>query len=94
MRYKVEFQDRPKGQARPNDYVQEFDISSEDTTSQPIPNIGDHVHIEGQGYDEGKGYLVVESRLFSYVGKADDPYCAVNIVLTDSDADPGKLLKM
>jgi hypothetical protein len=91
MRFKVEFQYRPKGNARPNDYVQEFDMAGDEETFFAIPNIGDHVHIEGEGY--GKGFLVVESRLFSYFGKPDDPYCVVNIVLTDSDVDQGKLLK-
>jgi hypothetical protein len=93
MRYKVEFQYRPKDNARPLDYVQEFDRSGDDHTFQPIPNISDQVHIEVFEADSSRGFLVVESRLFSYVGKPDDPYCAINIVLTDSDVDPGQLVK-
>ena len=92
MRFKVEFQYRPKDHTRPNDYVQEFDMHGKEGIFFPIPDIGDHVCIEGEGY--GDKALVVENRLFSYAGKPQDPYCVVNIVLTDSNVSPGILVKM
>jgi hypothetical protein len=64
MRYKVEFQYRPKDNARPLDYVQEFDMSGDDHTFQPIPNISDQVHIEVFEADSSRGLLVVEIACF------------------------------
>jgi hypothetical protein len=95
MRFKIEYQYRPRGSARPYDYVQEFDMQGNEATFWPIPNVGDHVSIEREGFGkgEGGGISVVESRTFFYAGSANDPFCAINIVLTDSDVDPGRLIK-
>jgi hypothetical protein len=96
MRFKVEYQYRPQDNARPLDYVQSFDMQGNEATFLPIPNIGDHVSIEEAGFGKGDGssICVVESRTFFYAGSANDPFCAINIVLTDSDVDPGRLIKM
>ena len=72
-----------------------FDMQGNDATFWPIPNIGDHVSIEGIGFGKGEGgsICVVESRTFFYAGSANDPFCAINIVLTDSKTDPRRLIK-
>jgi hypothetical protein len=95
MRFKIEYQYRSSDDARPNDYVQDFDMQGNDATFWPIPNIGDHVSIEGIGFGKGEGgsICVVESRTFFYAGSANDPFCAINIVLTDSKTDPRRLIK-
>jgi hypothetical protein len=96
MKFKVEFQYRPKESARPYDYVQTFDMAGDQNNFVAIPAVGDHVHIESDGFGKGEAgasICIVESRTFFYTGSANDPYCAINIVLTDSDADPGRLIK-
>jgi hypothetical protein len=96
MKFKVEFQYRPKESQRPYDYVQEFDMKGDDTTFHAIPAVGDHVHMRGDGYGKGEvgsSICIVENRTFFYGGTSDDPYCAINIVLTDSDVDSGRLIK-
>lgn len=86
MKCKIEYQYRPKTRSRPDDTVQEVIIDP----ALPVPNIGDHVHIDEEGWD---GYLVVENRLFSYMRGSSEPWLIINIVLTDSAVDSGKLLK-
>ena len=94
MKYRVAFQYRPKNQSRPEDHEQSFDLTGGDEVEEflLIPNIGDHVFLPDEDSEKGdKG--VVESRSFFYQRGGDDMWCLVNIVLTDSDVDVGKLIK-
>ena len=89
MKYRVQYQYRPKGNDRPLDYGQEFELTGGPEEFLLLPNIGDHVSTEEQ--DELDG--VVENRLFSYVRLGGEVLCIINIVLTDSDVPAGQLLK-
>jgi hypothetical protein len=92
MRFKVEFRYRPKGYGRPRDDVQEVDVQGDEKAFFAIPNVGDHVAI-GDDFAQNRP-LIVESRLFSFVGSGAGPICAINIVLTDSKIDPERFLKL
>jgi len=80
MTYKIEFQYKPAGHARPLDVVQEVHIGSDAGAFIPIPNVGDSVdcHLE----EKNKAYKVL-TRHFSYL----DDFCSVNIVVTDMASD-------
>ncbi|MET4808363.1 hypothetical protein [Limibacillus sp. MBR-115] len=90
MRYSVTYQYRPKDSSRPLDYGQSVEISSDGKDLILLPNIGDHVSFPDA--DEIRG--IVENRLFHYpeMGEAED-VCVINIVVTKSEEDWGKLIK-
>ena len=88
MKYKIEFQYRKTGSARPDDYVQEEGIASEEGDYIPIPDVGDSVILRLEG-DGNKAYKVL-TRNFSYMSG----WCMVNIVVTDiSDNEMAARLK-
>ncbi|MCA1971238.1 MAG: hypothetical protein LDL44_00220 [Caenispirillum sp.] len=91
MKQYVNFQYRPKGASRPQDEPLIFNIPDDPLSPAWLPNVGDHVSFMRQVY-EGQEQVngVVESRLFSYLARG---HCAVNIVVTDSDVDWGKIIK-
>lgn len=80
MKYKIEFQYRKPGSARPYDYVQEERIASEEGDYIPIPDAGDSVILRLEG--DNKAYKVL-TRNFSYMSG----WCMVNIVVTDISDD-------
>jgi hypothetical protein len=82
MKYKIEFQYKPKQSARPIDAVQPEDISSETGEYIPIPGVGDTVACKIRG---GMEAFKVLTRHFSYFESADGKisWCCVNIVVTD-----------
>ena len=86
MPYKIEFQYKPPGTARPNDYVQEENLVFENNAYLPIPEVGDTVFVTLT--DRRKGFKVL-TRHFSYVktSQPDSCWCIVNIVVTDVDSD-------
>jgi hypothetical protein len=87
MQYKVEFQFRPQGSARPLDYVQEIPLVFRGGEFLPIPSVGDSVSYDENG--RTVAYKVV-SRHYSYLGE----WCVVNIVVTDmSDGEMAARLK-
>lgn len=89
MKYKIEFQYKPQGAARPYDEVQEEHIFSDTGGYIPIPDVGDSV---SYGKEGRRAYKVV-SRHFSYVSLVED-WCVVNIVVTDiSDEEMAARLK-
>ncbi len=85
MKYTVQYQYRRRESSRPDDYGQEFEISTEDGQVL-IPNIGDHVSFHDEQGIKG----VVENRTFFYFS---NNLCSINIVVTDSDVDSGRLAK-
>jgi hypothetical protein len=93
MRHIVQFQFRPKNSERPLDEAQDFDFSADGPLN--LPAVGDHVYLSDHSWGGGAA-LVVESRLFSYVSSGEPAkpvMCLINIVLTESGADFGRLLK-
>ncbi|MGB3552074.1 MAG: hypothetical protein WA993_15405 [Candidatus Binatus sp.] len=68
------------------------DIEADDGGLLLIPNIGDHVVFlraaDGGGTKQIEA--VVENRLFLYLAPN---ICTVNIVVTDSEVDTGRLIK-
>lgn len=87
MHYKIEFQYKPVGQARPYDAVQDEEYVFDDGEAFPIPNVGDSVsYLEGGNTVARK----VLTRHFSYLGQ----WCVVNIVATDiADKEMSSRLK-
>ncbi|MES2719236.1 MAG: hypothetical protein V4795_25970 [Pseudomonadota bacterium] len=96
MKYGIDFQYFAKGAARPSDDGEVVGIEATDETGTVvIPNVGDYVHIDNSA-DGGKraGFSgKVRSRLFRYIRTPDDVFCAVNIVVEETDDDWGKLVK-
>jgi hypothetical protein len=89
-RYVVRFQYRPKDSVRPVDEAQ--DVPMDDIVADEpalVPNIGDHVDFD----PPGRWWGVVEARLFRYIALPGVPVtCLVNVVLTDSDTEIGRLV--
>jgi hypothetical protein len=81
VQYKIEFQYLRPGHSRPDDYVQEQQIGSEDGSYIPIPDVGDSVILRLEG-GHNKAYKVL-TRNFAY----SSGLCMVNIVVTDISAD-------
>lgn len=97
MKYRVQFQYRPKDSARPLDYGQAFDVTGGDRDGGAdefllLPNVGDHVDLPDEG-DEKGDFGKVENRLFCYQRLGDEMLCLINIVITDSDVGFDKLMK-
>lgn len=92
MEYHVNFQYRPTDAIRPEDEPMRVTIKSTEGGLLLIPNIGDHVSFvrAGAGNQSQQITGVVENRLFLYLAQ---DVCSVNIVVTDSDTDSGKLIK-
>jgi hypothetical protein len=89
MKYKIEFQYLGQNASRPDDYVQEVNISSDDCCFIPIPAVGDSVSVALQSEDL-EDYEVL-TRHFTYT----NGFCCVNIVVTDLPPDEmAKRLKM
>jgi hypothetical protein len=67
-------------------------IDSEGGGPLLIPNIGDHVIFLRPKGDDDEGQIdgIVENRLFMYLAQG---ICSVNIVVTESDVDDGRLIK-
>lgn len=80
MKYKIEFQQKHPGDARPEDVVQDDPYISEDGESLPIPDVGDSVSLEYGGKPQA---FKVLTRHFSYCGD----FCAVNIVVAEISPD-------
>jgi hypothetical protein len=74
--YKVEFQYKPQGHARPYVEVQEDSIHFHRGEFVPIPAVGDSV-----SYLEGD-YMVARKVLTRHFSYGSD-WCVVNIVVTD-----------
>ena len=81
MKYKVEFQFKPKSDKRPVDAVQESPrIEFEVGQFIPIPDVGDTVNVD---FGDGLNFYKVETRHFSYVSDL----CVVTIVVTGVATD-------
>ena len=93
MKYRVQFQYRPKNSARPLENGQEFNVIGDLQSFLLIPNIGDHVELPGDG-KEGGAPRVVEHRYFNYKRVNDEMFCFIKIAITDSDVDPARLMKV
>jgi hypothetical protein len=88
MRYDVQFQYRPRSESLPQALPVAFEITS-DVSPFLLPAPGDHVVLGEQ--DDLIRY--VETRLFVFSG-GEEPSCAVNIVLTDSElSDRAELIE-
>jgi hypothetical protein len=82
MRYEVQFQYRPKGDALPRPLTAPFAFSAE-LHPTLLPATGDHVMLGGG--DPLVRY--VESRIYMYAGEGAEQTCTINIVLTDSELE-------
>ncbi|WP_373085284.1 hypothetical protein [Sneathiella sp.] len=89
MKYTVNFQYRPADSDRPLDESQSIELSNKNDSLLLLPNIGDHVLMPSDDNING----VVENRLFMYFESDKEDLCIINIVVTDSEVDQGKLLK-
>jgi hypothetical protein len=78
MKYKIEFQYKPKNSPRPLDSIQEVPIESDGGYYVPTPSMGDSVVIDLEG--KPKAYKVL-TRHFHYTYD----FCTVSIVVTDLD---------
>ena len=76
MKWKVEFQYKPPGHARPYDEVQEDPLQFEGEFC-PLPNVGDSVD-----YKEGDK-IVVRKVLTRHFAFSYPDFICVNIVVTD-----------
>lgn len=87
MKYYVTFQQMGTN-GRPIDHPSSADFETENAGF--LPNVGDYVEIEPMGKPEAPRYSgKVSSRLFRYMADS----CGVNIVVSDTDDDWGKLIK-
>ena len=82
MKYKIEFQYKPKNSPRPLDFLQEVPIESDEGYYVPTPSVGDSVVIDLEG--KPKAYKVL-TRHFYYT----HDFCTVIVAVTD--LDPKKL---
>ena len=82
MRYSLTYQYIGPGDARPEDYQQQDDLTINPGEPFVIPNVGDGVTLMLTKADTVGAYKVV-SRLFSYAGD----WCGINIVVTDMTED-------
>jgi hypothetical protein len=80
MNYKIEFQYKAVGDARPEDAVQDEEILFEGGEAIPVPNVGDSVSYKYSGTQ--RAFKVI-SRHFSYLSN----WCVVNIVVTDMPSE-------
>jgi hypothetical protein len=76
MRYKIEFQYKPKNSPRPLEFVQELPIESDEGYLVPTPSVGDSVVIDLEG--RPKAYKVL-TRHFYYTRD----FCTVIIAVAD-----------
>lgn len=89
MKYSLQYQYKGPDDARPQDYIQQDDLTINEGEPFVIPNIGDAVMLKLTLPDKVDAYKVV-SRLFSYGGG----WCLINIVVTDlDDGEDAKLVK-
>ena len=86
MQHRVRFQYRPKGSARPLDYEQGFDLTTDDGPVL-LPSIGDHVEVQGYEMDG-----VVDNRTFIYLTIGGQKQCLITVVLTDNDIDSDRIM--
>ena len=94
MKYVADFQYLPEGSARPIDDGEAMPIETDDTGFALLPNVGDYVQLIQHSDDYTKFSGRVASRLFTYIRTRDDEiHCSVNIVVEETDADWGKLIK-
>jgi len=93
MKYYIDYQYMPKGAARPLDEGDVVAMEANDSDGFAlIPNVGDFVSIGAT--DEHASFKGrVRSRLFHYQRVTGDIICAVNIVVEETDADWGNLIK-
>ena len=93
MKYGMDFQYLPKGAGRPLDDGEVVPIETDEDGFALIPNVGDFVQIDASTID-GNGFSGrVKSRLFSYIRTPGNDYCAVNVVVEETDDDWGMLIK-
>jgi hypothetical protein len=90
VKYRVQFQYRAKGKNRPEDHGQSFDLTGSPSELLLVPNIGDHVSMP---HWEEIPTGVVDSRYFSFRDVSGDMICLINVVITESNAPPGRLMK-
>lgn len=88
-KYGINFQHLPKGADRPIDVGQTVECETNDAGFMMVPNVGDFVNLVRVSKDDAEMSGKVKSRLFNYIGE----YCAVNIVVEETDDDWGKLIK-
>jgi hypothetical protein len=79
MRYKIEFQYKPKNDPRPVDFAQELPIESKEGDYVPTPSVGDSVVIDIEGKPKPCKVL---TRHFHYTRD----FCTLRITVTDLDA--------
>ena len=75
MKYKIEFQYKPKNSARPLDFVQEVPIESDEGYLVPTPSVGDSVVIDLEG--KPKAYKVFTRHVYY-----TRDFCTLNIAVT------------
>ena len=93
MKYSVDFQYMPRGQARPLDDGEVIGLSVDESQFALIPSVGDHVHIVQMTQNPEHATFTgrVRSRLFTYFGKE---HCGINIVVEEVDDSVwGELIK-
>ena len=78
MRFSVCFQYLAPGHSRPLDHCQDEDITVDDGSFIPLPNVGDSVSYIEDGKSVARKVL---TRHFGYF----NDHCAVNIGVTDID---------
>lgn len=88
-KYEINFQHLPKGAARPIDDGETIECKTDGKGFMLVPNVGDFVHIVRVAKDDYQMTGRVKSRMFRYMGE----YCAVNIVVEETDDDWGLLVK-
>ena len=93
MKYGIDYQYLPKGAVRPLDDGEVVPIEIDDTGYALVPNVGDFVQVDASTIDGNSFDGRVKSRLFSYTRTPSQDYCAVNIVVEETDDDWGLLIK-
>ena len=85
----------PRSAARPQDDGETVGIEADDRTGTVIiPNVGDFVQIDNSVRGEPISFDGrVRSRLFRYIRTNSEVFCAINIVVEETDDDWGKLVK-
>ena len=98
MKYEIDYQYRPRGQARPRDDGNLVPFGSLELANVVLlPNVGDYVYI---GATDHTGYRTesimgrVASRYFRYQETETETFCHVNLVLDEcEDEKSAELVK-
>ncbi|MBW4590155.1 hypothetical protein G7B40_039690 [Aetokthonos hydrillicola Thurmond2011] len=92
--FSISFQYRNRDKPRPGDFTHEHEVTISNGIFYPIPRIGEHVFLPSDNLGNVQEICgVVENITYRFMKLGDNYCCLINIVVTDSEIDPGKLVK-